>query len=91
MQESIYRAAIADIAPLSRIGTVYGVFNTALGLGTLASGVIFGFFIDQGYSAIVVMEFVMVLRVGAIIVLSARATKPTWKSPTPFFCVCLNY
>lgn len=69
MQESIYRAAIADLVPLSRRGTAYGIFNTALGLGTLASGVIFGFFIDQSYSTIVLMGFAMVLQVGAIIAL----------------------
>jgi MFS family permease len=69
MQESIYRAAIADLVPLSRRGTAYGIFNTALGLGTLASGVIFGFFIDQSYSVTVLMGFAMVLQVGAIITL----------------------
>lgn len=69
MQESIYRAAIADLVPLSRRGTAYGIFNTALGLGTLASGVIFGFFIDQSYSVTVLMGFAMVLQVGAIIAL----------------------
>jgi len=69
MQESIYRAAIADLVPLNRRGTAYGIFNTALGLGTLASGVIFGFFIDQSYSAIVPMGFAMVLQVGAIVAL----------------------
>lgn len=69
IQESIYRAAIADLVPLSRRGTAYGIFNTALGLGTLASGVIFGFFIDQNYSAIVMMGFALVLQVGAIIAL----------------------
>jgi len=69
MQESIYRAAIADLVPLSRRGTAYGIFNTALGLGTLASGVIFGFFIDQSYSVTVLMGFAMVLQVAAIITL----------------------
>lgn len=69
MQESIYRAAIADLVPLSRRGTAYGIFNTALGLGTLASGVIFGFFIDQSYSVTVLMGFAMVLQVGAIMTL----------------------
>jgi MFS family permease len=69
MQESIYRAAIVDLVPLSRRGTAYGIFNTALGFGTLASGIIFGFFIDQGYSAIALMGFAMILQIGAIIAL----------------------
>ncbi len=69
MQESIYRAAIACFVPLSRRGTAYGIFNTALGFGTLASGVVFGFFIDQSYSALVLMGFATILQVGAIIAL----------------------
>ena len=69
MQESIYRAAIADLIPLSRRGTAYGVFNTALGVGTLAGGVVFGYFIDQGYSAYVLAGFALVMQVGALVAL----------------------
>ncbi|MFH0896739.1 MAG: MFS transporter [Candidatus Bathyarchaeota archaeon] len=69
MQESIYRAAIVDLVPMSRRGIAYGIFNTALGFGTLASGVIFGFFLDQSYSATVLLGFAMILQVGAIIAL----------------------
>jgi MFS family permease len=69
MQESIYRAAIVDLVPLGRRGTAYGIFNTALGFGTLASGVIFGFFIDQSFSTILLMGFTIILQVGAIIAL----------------------
>ena len=43
MQESIYRAAVYEFIPLRKRGTAYGIFNTVLGFGTLASGVIFGF------------------------------------------------
>lgn len=42
MQESIYRAAVSEFAPLSSRGKAYGVFNTAYGLGILVSGVIYG-------------------------------------------------
>lgn len=75
MQESIYRAAIVGMVPLSRRGTAYGVFNTVLGLGTLASGVIFGFLIDQGYSAIVFVSFALLLQICAIIALRTERTK----------------
>ncbi len=75
MQESIYRAAIVGMVPLSRRGTAYGVFNTVLGLGTLASGVIFGFLIDQGYSAIVFVSFALLLQMCAIIALRTGRTK----------------
>jgi len=69
MQESIYRAAIADLIPLSRRGTAYGIFNTALGVGTLAGGVVFGYFIDQGYSAYMLAGFALVMQVGALVAL----------------------
>lgn len=74
MQESIYRAAVCEFVPLCKRGTAYGIFNTVLGLGTLASGVIFGFFLDSGYSAIVVVGFALLLQVGAIIALSWAKT-----------------
>ncbi len=71
MQESVYRAAIADIIPLARRGTAYGIFNTALGVGTLVAGAVFGFFIDKGYSAYLLAGFALVLQVGALLVLIA--------------------
>jgi MFS family permease len=69
MQESIYRAAICDLVPLCRRSTAYGIFNAALGLGTLASGVIFGFLIDHSYTAEVLMGIATLLQIGAIIAL----------------------
>jgi MFS family permease len=69
MQESIYRAAIADLVPMSKRGTAYGIFNTALGVGTLAGGVVFGFFIDQGFAGVVMLGFAVVMQVGAMMAL----------------------
>ena len=69
MQESIYRAAICDLVPLHRRGTAYGIFNTALGLGTLASGIIFGFLMEHSYSAVVLAGIATVLQISAIIAL----------------------
>jgi len=66
MQESIYRAAISNLASLSARGTAYGIFNTALGVGTLASGAVFGFFIDQDYSSLVMLGFAAVMQIGAL-------------------------
>jgi MFS family permease len=70
MQESIYRAAVCEFVPLGRRGTAYGVFNTVLGVGTLASGVIFGFLIESGYSAMIMVAFALVLQAIAIVMLS---------------------
>ena len=69
MQESVYRAAIVDLVPLGRRGTAYGIFNIALGIGILVSGAAFGFFIDQGYSALVMAGFALIMQVGALITL----------------------
>jgi len=71
MQESIYRAAIVNLVPLQRRGTAYGIFNTALGVGTLLGGAIFGFFIDRGYSGMVMLGYALVMQVGALIALRA--------------------
>jgi len=72
MQESIYRAAICDLVPLNRRGTAYGIFNTALGLGTLASGIIFGFLMENSYSAVVLAGIATLLQVSAIIALRSE-------------------
>ncbi len=69
MQESIYRAAIADLVPMSKRGTAYGIFNTALGVGTLAGGVVFGYFIDQGFAGVIMLGFAAVMQAGALLAL----------------------
>lgn len=42
MQESVMRAALADLIPTERRGTAYGYFGTAIGLAALAGGVLTG-------------------------------------------------
>jgi MFS family permease len=42
MQESVYRAAVSDFASLTSLGTAYGIFNTAYGVGILAGGFVYG-------------------------------------------------
>jgi MFS family permease len=69
MQESIYRAAIADLVPMSKRGTAYGIFNTALGVGTLAGGAVFGYFIDQGFAGVIMLGFAVVMQAGALVAL----------------------
>lgn len=70
MQESIYRAAVCEFIPLGKRGTAYGIFNTILGLGTLASGALFGFLINGGYPSVILVGFALTLQVLAIITLS---------------------
>jgi len=40
------RAAIADLTPIRKRGSAYGIFNTAYGLSWLFGGVIMGFLYD---------------------------------------------
>jgi MFS-type transporter involved in bile tolerance (Atg22 family) len=70
MQESIYRAAVCELVPLGRRGTAYGIFNAILGFGTLVSGVIFGYFLNVGYSMIILVGFSLTLQVGSILTLT---------------------
>ena len=45
------------LVPLGRRGTAYGIFNAILGFGTLVSGVIFGYFLNEGYSVLILVGF----------------------------------
>ena len=45
-QESVYRAAVGDLTDPSVRATAYGVFSTAVGLGSLGAGVLYGLIID---------------------------------------------
>lgn len=69
MQESVYRAAVADIVPLGRRGSAYGFFNVMLGAGTFLSGVIFGYTIDASISQPLMLSFVIVLQFSAVVLL----------------------
>lgn len=69
MQESIYRAAVADIVPLGRRGSAYGFFNVMLGVGTFISGAVFGAMLDTSTPVFVMLGFVAVAQVSAITLL----------------------
>jgi MFS family permease len=69
MQESIYRAAVSEFAPISSRGTAYGIFNTAYGVGMLASGFMYGLIatFNPPYAAIVL--YVLAVQVAAVVLL----------------------
>jgi predicted MFS family arabinose efflux permease len=60
IQETVMRAAIANMVPLVRRGTAYGIFNTAYGLswflGTAVMGVLYDFGIGYLVAFSVVLE-----------------------------------
>jgi MFS family permease len=66
MQESIYRAAVSELTPISSRGTAYGIFNTAYGIGFLISGVVYGLLIDLKVSLMVTVVYVLVMQIGAL-------------------------
>jgi MFS family permease len=43
LTEGVEKAWVADMAPADRRGTAFGIYNAALGIGTLAASLLFGF------------------------------------------------
>jgi len=69
MQESIYRAAVADLAPLASRGRAYGIFNTAYGIGFLISGAVYGIFIDRKVPIFLIAAYALLSQIVAIVLL----------------------
>ncbi|NPV28885.1 MAG: MFS transporter [Firmicutes bacterium] len=69
IHETIMRAAIADLTPIEKRGTAYGIFNTLYGIAMLTGSVAMGFLYE--YSASYVIGFVVITEVIALIILGA--------------------
>jgi len=67
MQESIYRAAVSDIAPKEARGLAYGLFYTAYGVGFLVSGSIFGQLLDLHFTYLAIVYSVCLQIVASIL------------------------
>lgn len=67
MQESIYRAAVADLSSSKFRGLAYGIFYVAYGIGYVISGATYGFLLDYRLSfqaiiyAVIVQIFALML------------------------------
>jgi MFS-type transporter involved in bile tolerance (Atg22 family) len=66
-QESVMRAAIAQIAPAERRGTAYGIFNAIYGVAWFAGSVLLGVLYDRSVLALVGVA--MLLQVMALPIL----------------------
>lgn len=75
VHETIIRAAIADLAPASHRGKVYGIFNTAYGLAMLAGGAAMGALYDISISYVIV--FAAALQLASVPVLYGAIKKST--------------
>jgi MFS family permease len=62
-QESIYRAAVSELTPISSRGTAYGIFNTAYGVGFLISGALYGLLMELKPPFIAVIFYVSVTQI----------------------------
>ncbi len=54
IHETVIKAAIADLTPLEKRGTGYGIFNTVIGLASLISGTVIGLLYDRSITAVIV-------------------------------------
>lgn len=79
MQESIYRAAVSELAPISSRGTAYGIFNTAYGVGMLASGFIYGLIATLNPPYLAIVLYVLATQAVAVILLLKAYSKTTIK------------
>jgi MFS family permease len=52
VHETIMRAAIADLIPIERRGSAYGIFNTVYGIAFLVGSTLMGFLYDRAPGAI---------------------------------------
>jgi hypothetical protein len=75
IQETVIKAGIADLTPLKKRGTGYGIFNTMNGIGLLASGVVLGFL--YGVSPWAVCAFSAVAELAGLAVLVALLRRRT--------------
>lgn len=47
LAEGAEKALVADLAPAARHGAAFGVYNAALGIGTLTASIVFGFLYER--------------------------------------------
>jgi MFS family permease len=69
MQESIYRAAVSEFAPVSLRGTAYGIFNAAYGVSLAVNGAVYGLLAELKPPFITVIFYVFTLQIAAIALL----------------------
>lgn len=62
--ETIMRSAIADLTPLRKRGTGYGIFNTSYGLAVFVGSFLMGLLYDHSISALIALA--VVIELGAI-------------------------
>jgi MFS family permease len=72
IQETIMRAAIADLTPMARRGLAYGIFNTAYGAAWFAGGVVIGILYERSIGLVIAFAVTMQLLSLPLVVLLRR-------------------
>jgi MFS family permease len=75
IQETIMRAAIADLTPMARRGLAYGIFNTAYGAAWFAGGVVIGILYERSIGLVIAFAVAMQVISLPIVFLMARKSK----------------
>jgi len=75
IQETIMRAAIADLTPMARRGLAYGIFNTAYGAAWFAGGVVIGILYERSLGLVIAFAVAMQVISLPIVFLMARKSK----------------
>lgn len=74
IQETVIKAGVADLTPLKKRGTGYGIFNTMNGVGLLASGAAMGLLYDLSPWA--VCWFSLMAELAGLVVLVLLLRRP---------------
>jgi MFS family permease len=59
IQETIMRAAIADLTPMARRGLAYGIFNTAYGAAWFVGGLVIGVLYERSLGLVIAFAVAM--------------------------------
>jgi len=74
-QESVMRAAVADLVPSDRRATAYGLFHTAFGVAWFVGSAAMGFLYDWSIRAVVVFSVVVQLAAIPVFLAATRANR----------------
>ena len=72
MQETIMRAAIADLTPTSRRGLAYGIFNTIYGASWFIGGTLMGILYDFSIRYVIIFATIMELASVPVLIRAVR-------------------
>jgi MFS family permease len=75
VQETIMRAAIADLTPIRRRGLAYGIFNTAYGGAWFAGGLVIGILYEHSITSVIAFAVTMqIVALPILFILCSRSS-----------------